>query len=96
MSDRNAPKSRRWRFCGTLGLTGAVSRYEFPCLVSDRVAICDSQGRWGIWEQGGIKHGGGMADSRLAGFRAARDLLDTIADERERGIFRDVEYPDEE
>jgi hypothetical protein len=90
----NAPKPRRWRLLSVYGLTGAHASYEFPCRVSDRVAIVHTDGSWALWGwpapqgtpiEGGKAEGRHRADAFRAAKPIARAALDALACRISRG-----------
>ena len=94
MARANATRPRRWRLLSVYGNTGASASYEFPCRVSDRVAIVHTDGTWGIWGwpapqgvpiEGGCAHGESRADAFRAAKPIARKALDDLAARMSRG-----------
>ena len=94
----NAPKTRRWRVAYWYGNTASHAAYEFPCTVSDRVAIVHTPDSnrlctWGVWgypAPQGVCIIGGNENSFKAAQKAARKALDKIAEDMSRGIYPDI------
>ena len=92
----NKPKARVWRLHMS---SQFLTSYKFHCKVSDRVAIVNTRGGWGIYgypaAQGQcIRHG--EEGAFLADKQAARKALDKLADEINAGVYPDLPEPKSE